>query len=170
MRRFDKTKNIIKANLLLEQSFFKNKNFITENYSLQNFINDYSNSPLWGPFWNAIKNKNIDVNSQWDEVTSMDRNQLRAEFGLSIGQAIELETKFKNHDENTVAGRAKKLNNMLLRPGNSDIFNELTKIYNHFINGGEIENLENNLKIVYNHYKPFTKEQFIEMYKMLNAQ
>jgi hypothetical protein len=69
-------------------------------------------------------------------------------------------------DFNSVDGRAAGLNNFFKQAGTAGDYAEFKEINNHFINGGEIDNLEPNLKNIYmSKYKPFTKEQFMEIFK-----
>ena len=179
------------AGIITESQYNK---LIEENYSLKNFINDFKTAEFFEPFWQAVVNdKNnvgLDMNKpedwakiispkDWTKIMSMDRQQLRNTFGLTMGTAIKLynalqdKIKYANklNDFNTVDGRAASLNDFFNQPysANKVDYAEFKAMNDHFINGGEIENLEPKLKNIYmSKYKPFTKEQFMEIFKKVN--
>ena len=150
------------------------KKLIKENYSVQNFITDFKTEDFFGPFLQAVATNNLglDMNKSedWNEIITMDRKELQSTFGLTMGIAMKLynalKLKIANADFTTVNGRAAKLNDFFKTQGTSGDYAEFKAMNDHFINGGEIENLEGNLKNIYNkHYKIFTKEQFMEIFK-----
>ena len=158
------------------------ENWDEENYSVENFINDFKTAEFFKPFWQAVvidkNNVGLDMNKSedWDKIMSMDREQLRNTFGLTMGTAMKLynalqdKIKYANklNDFNTVDGRAASLNYFFNQPysANKVDYAEFKAMNDHFIIGGEIENLEPKLKNIYmSKYKPFTKEQFMKIFK-----
>jgi hypothetical protein len=175
MRRFDKTKTIQRANLLAESRYLESKGLVRENYSVQNFVTDFHDAEFFTPFLQAIVKNGVDLRNteDWNEIITMDRNQLRNTFGLTMGTAIKLynalQSKIKTNDPNTVDGRAAGLKGFFKTQGTSGDYAEFKAMNNHFMNGGEIDNLEPKLKNIYmSKYKPFTKEEFMEIFKKVN--
>lgn len=161
------------------KTFIKNllrESLIKENYSVENFITDFKTA------WQAVvtdkNNVGLDMNEpkDWTKIMSMDRKQLQDTFGLTMGTAMKLynalqdKIKYANklNDFNTVDGRAASLNDFFNQPysANKVDYAEFKAINDHFMKGGEIENLEPKLKNIYmSKYKPFTKEEFMEIFK-----
>jgi len=174
MRRFDKKNNIRNANLLAEQRYLQSKGLLIENYSLQNFINDFHDAEFFVPFLQAVGTNSVGLdikNSEdWNKIMTMDRKQLQDTFGLTIGTAMKLyNALLPKIKPNTVDGRAAGLKDFFKTPGTSGDYAEFKAMNNHFMNGGEIDNLEPKLKIIYmSKYKPFTKEEFMEIFKKVN--
>jgi hypothetical protein len=164
------------AGIITESQYNK---LIEENYSVENFITDFKTAEFFKPFWQAVvtdkNNVGLDMNKpeDWTKIMSMDRNQLRDTFGLTMGTAMKLynalQPKIKAADQTTVDGRAAGLNDFFKQGGTSGDYVEFKAMNDHFINGGEIENLEPKLKNIYmSKYKPFTKEQFMDIFKKVN--
>ena len=165
------------------KTFIKNllrESLIKENYSLQNSITDFNTAEFFEPFLQAVDNNNVglDMNNSddWTKIMSMNRKQLQDTFGLTMGTAMKLynalqdKIKYANklNDFNTVDGRAASLNDFFNQPysANKVDYAEFKAINDHFMKGGEIENLEPKLKNIYmSKYKPFTKEEFMEIFK-----
>ena len=86
MRRFDKTKTIQRANLLAESRYLESKGLVRENYSVQNFVTDFHDAEFFTPFLQAIVKNGVDLRNteDWNEIITMDRNQLRNTFGLFL--------------------------------------------------------------------------------------
>ena len=62
-----------------------NNTLINESYSLQDFINsseDPDTEKIWTPFWTAITDKDIDINSEWDNIIKMDAISLKNLLGI----------------------------------------------------------------------------------------
>ena len=78
-------------------------------------------------------------------------------------------------DFNTVEGRIKSLDSYFSQYGNGEDYYKMRDIYNHFQNGGTIEDLpsdhyegEISLNNIYrNHYKSFTADEFSEIFRGL---
>jgi hypothetical protein len=164
------------AGIITESQYNK---LIEENYSVQNFITDFATAEFFKPFLQAVvndeNNVGLDMNNpkDWTKIMSMDRKQLQDTFGLTMGTAMKLynalQPKIKAADQTTVDGRAAGLNDFFKQGGTSGDYVEFKAMNDHFINGGEIENLEPKLKNIYmSKYKPFTKEQFMDIFKKVN--
>jgi len=167
----DKLRMQMLAGIITEGQY---KKLIKENYSVQDFVTDFNTEDFFKPFLQAVATNKLglDMNKSedWNKIITMDRKQLQSTFGLTMGIAMKLYNalgpKIADADFTTVNGRAARLNKVFNEPGNSDLYAEFKAMNDHFINGGKIENLEGNLKNIYNkHYKIFTKEQFIEIFK-----
>lgn len=174
MRRFDKTKVIQKANLLAEARHFESKGLVIENYSVQNFITDFHDAEFFVPFLQAVGTNSVGLDiknpEDWNKIMTMDRKQLQDTFGLTIGTAMKLyNALLPKIKPNTVDGRAAGLKDFFKTPGTSGDYAEFKAMNDHFINGGEIDNLEPKLKNIYmSKYKQFTKEEFMEIFKKVN--
>jgi hypothetical protein len=110
--------------------------------------------------------KKILLNESERKAAILDREKAIVEnFAKTFNKIKRLD---ENEDQtNSVIAN---LNNVFKSGGNYDVFNQLKNIYDHFMNGGEINNLEPNLKNVYlRHYKMFTKEQFMEICKKVDT-
>ena len=168
------------AGIITESQYNK---LIEENYSVQNFITDFSTAEFFKPFLQAVvtdkNNVGLDMNKpeDWTKIMSMDRKQLQDTFGLTMGTAMKLynalqpkiNTTNQANDFNTVDGRAARLNDFFKQGGTSGDYAEFKAMNDHFMKGGEIENLEPKLKNIYmSKYKPFTKEEFMEIFKKVN--
>ena len=78
-------------------------------------------------------------------------------------------------DFNTVEGRIESLDSYFSQYGNGEDYYKMRDIYNHFQNGGTIEDLpsdhyegEISLNNIYrNHYKSFTADEFSEIFRGL---
>ena len=174
MRRIDKLKNIEKANIMLENSYLKRKGLLKENYSVQNFKDDFHTAEFFKPFLQAVATNSVGLNmdkpEDWNKIITMDRKQLQDTFGLTMGTAIKLYKALQSKiGATTVDGRAAGLKDFFKTPGTSGDYAEFKAMNDHFINGGEIDNLEPKLKNIYmSKYKPFTKEEFMEIFKKVN--
>jgi hypothetical protein len=175
MRKQDKYINYERANLMLEQNYLKSKGLLKENYSLQNFINDFNQSDFFKGFLRAVAtNENgLDLNNDWYNIIKMSNKEVQGNFGLDNDTATKvwtaLQPKIKDHDFNTVDGRVTRLKDFFKEAGTGGDIAEFKAIYNHFKNGGKIEDLETKLKNTYLRvYKPFTEEQFIEIFNKVN--
>lgn len=177
MRRFDKTKNIFKANLLAESRYLESKGLVKENYSLQNFKDDFQDADFLEPFLQAVATNSVglDMNKpeDWNKIITMDRKQLHDTFkssGLLMGTAFKVYNALQPKiATSTVDGRAAGLKGFFKTQGTSGDYAEFKAMNNHFMKGGEINDLEPKLKAIYmSKYKPFTKEEFMEIFKKVN--
>jgi len=76
-----------------------NNTLLNESYTLQDFISsseDTDTKKIWEPFWIAIRDKDIDINSEWNNLIEMDRKELREKLGVSMDVSIQLELFFKS--------------------------------------------------------------------------
>jgi len=182
MRRFDKTKNIQKANLLIEQRYLESKGVIYENYNLQNFINDFHNYEFFAPFLQAITKKaakeGVDLkeywNKYWNKIIEMDRKQLQDTFGLTIGNAIKLYDALQSKNQNTVDGRVTALNTFFSGvAGTGREKKWIRDMYINFKKGGDLNSLSPELKNVYLkspgifNFSSFDKEKFMDIVEKL---
>ena len=170
--RKNKLKNIEQANIMLEQSYLKSKGLLNEN-NVQDFIKNFHTNEFFIPFLEAVRKKGLNVGNteHWKNIMGMDRKQLQNTFELPMAIAIwahnSLRSKKDVNDFNTVEGRVNRLNKFFNDP---DIYStvdytQFKNIYNHFEKGGEIDSLKPELKKIYNSkYKPFTKEEFMEIF------
>ena len=72
----------------------------SESYSLLDFINsskDTNTEKIWTPFWKAVasKQKNFDINSEWDNIIKMDAISLKNLLGVSMEDAENIESFFQ---------------------------------------------------------------------------
>ena len=91
----------------------------------------------------------------------------------TIGQRIK--NRLSNSDFNTVEGRIKRLDYFFGQSGNGEDYYKMRDIYNHFQDGGTIEDLPSDhdegdisLNNIYRkHYKSFTADEFSEIFRGL---
>ena len=174
MRRSDKLKNIVRANMLAEQRYLESKGVLTEGiYSFQDFINLVYNQEkdLSEKFFVALRNGTIKLPSNNEPfIDKAYLKQLNIYDDTEIDKIINLlSAKKVAPDMNTVDGRIQGLNDFFKSAGNEGDYVEMRDIYKHFKNNGEINNLPSNLRLIYDRaYKLFTKEEFMKIFLSLD--
>lgn len=122
-----------------------NNTLINESYSLQDFINsskDPDTEKIWTPFWTAIRDKDIDINSEWNNIIKMDAISLKNLLGVSTLLSTQLEKFFKSNQvasEDPITERLKNLKKFFKSGGTGEQSQKIIAIYKHFKNGGEME-------------------------------
>lgn len=160
-----------------------NNTLLNESYTLQDFISsseDTDTKKIWEPFWIAIRDKDIDINSEWNNLIEMDRKELREKLGVSMGVSIQLELFFKSKNvdkkvasEDPTTERLRRLKEFFKSGATGRESQNIIAIYKHFKNDGSIDDLEPSLKNLYKespgifNFSNFTKEQFMEIVKEL---
>ena len=156
----------------------------SESYSLQDF---YKASIKKTPFWNAIKDGNI--NSEWDKIIlllvsgKMNAISLKNLLGVPILLSTKLVKFFKSPlGYDNISEKPTKLEILwfklkrleelkyFFKSGGTGLESEKIRgIYKHFKNGGSIDDLEPILKNLYKdspgifNFSNFTEEQFKEI-------
>ena len=168
----------------------------SESYSLQDFKNSSEDDPdtekIWTPFWNAIRDKNIDINSEWDKIilllVSGKMNAISLKNLLGVGMdgisllPILLSTKLVKFFKSPLGNEPTKLEILWFKlkrleelkyffksAGTGLESEKIRGIYKHFKNGGSIDDLETILQNLYKNslgifnFSNFTEKQFIEI-------